>query len=78
VLKPRRAGLRRFRRWTVPATASREGKAQPLATGSFFALPPEMAHYAFADKGTVVQLNTIGPRGIKYVNPKDDPRGATQ
>ncbi|XSC43335.1 cupin domain-containing protein [Bradyrhizobium sp. RDT10] len=49
-------------------------KAQPLPAGSFFALPPGMAHYVFVDEDTVVQVNTSGPWGINYVNPKDDPR----
>jgi hypothetical protein len=32
-----------------------------------------MAHYAFTDEETVVQINSTGPWGINYVNPKDDP-----
>jgi hypothetical protein len=32
-----------------------------------------MAHYAFTDEETVVQINSNGPWGINYVNPKDDP-----
>jgi len=50
--------------------------AQALPTGSFFALPPGMVHYASADEETVVQLNSEGPWAINYVNPKDDPRRA--
>lgn len=49
-------------------------KAKALPTGSFFALEPGMAHYAFADEDTVVQLNSVGPWGLVYVDPKDDPR----
>ncbi len=37
-------------------------------------MPPGMAHFAFADEDTVVQLNSTGPWGITYINPKDDPR----
>ena len=44
-----------------------------LPAGSFFALPPEMPHYAFTDEDTVVQITTNGPWGLKYVNPADDP-----
>src|SRR5262249_5302537 len=29
-----------------------KGKAQPLPAGSFFAFPPDMAHFAFADEDT--------------------------
>ena len=46
----------------------------PLPAGSFFALPPEMAHFAYVDEETVVQITTIGPWGLTYVNPEDDPR----
>jgi quercetin dioxygenase-like cupin family protein len=49
--------------------------AEPLAAGSFFALEPEMAHFAYADDATVIQLNSIGPWTLKYVDPADDPRG---
>jgi hypothetical protein len=33
-----------------------------------------LPHYAFTDEETVVQINSTGPWGINYVNPKDDPR----
>lgn len=58
-------------------TASKE-QGQALPTGSFFALEPDMVHYAFADEETVVQLNSIGPWALTYVNPADDPRQQTQ
>lgn len=51
-----------------------EGKAEALPAGSFFAFAPRMVHYAYADGETVVQLNSTGPWGLTYVNPKDDPR----
>ena len=53
-------------------------KAQLLPAGSFFALPPGTAHYVFIDEETVVQISTVGPWGLTYVNPKDDPRQKTQ
>jgi quercetin dioxygenase-like cupin family protein len=53
-------------------------KAQPLGAGSFFALHPGMAHFAFADEDTVIQLNSTGPWTLTYVNPNDDPRKKTQ
>ena len=55
------------------ATADKSN-AKALPTGSFFALSPGMQHYAFTDQETVVQINTIGPWGLTYVNEKDDPR----
>lgn len=51
-----------------------QSRAKPLPAGSFFALPPGMAHYAFAEDETVIQLNSIGPWSLTYVNAKDDPR----
>jgi quercetin dioxygenase-like cupin family protein len=53
-------------------------KAQALPAGSFFALSPGMAHFAFADEDTVIQLNSMGPWGLTYVNAADDPRRKTQ
>lgn len=53
-------------------------EGQALPAGSFFALPPGMAHYAYADEDTVLQLNSTGPWALTYVNPADDPRQQTQ
>jgi quercetin dioxygenase-like cupin family protein len=55
-------------------TTADHDKAQVLPAGSFFALSPGSAHYFFADEDTVIQLNSTGPWGINYINPKDDPR----
>ncbi|HWP26664.1 MAG TPA: cupin domain-containing protein [Xanthobacteraceae bacterium] len=52
-------------------------KAQVLRPGSFFALSPGTAHYFYTDTDTVIQLNSSGPWGITYINPKDDPRQKT-
>jgi quercetin dioxygenase-like cupin family protein len=59
-------------------TTADHDKAQVLPAGSFFALSPGSAHYFFADEDAVIQVNSIGPWGISYVNPKDDPRQKTQ
>lgn len=48
--------------------------AQPFPAGSFFALPPETAHFVYVDEETVIQITTNGPWGLNYVNPADDPR----
>jgi quercetin dioxygenase-like cupin family protein len=58
--------------------AADRSKAQPLPAGSFFALSPGMAHFVFFDEDTVIQLNSTGPWGLSYVDPKDDPRQKTQ
>lgn len=55
-----------------------KAKAQALPAGSIFVAPPGMAHFAYADEETVVQLNSVGPFGITYVNEADDPRKRTQ
>jgi quercetin dioxygenase-like cupin family protein len=55
-------------------TTADHDKAQVLSAGSFFAMSPGSAHYFFADEDTILQLNSTGPWGISYVNPKDDPR----
>ena len=51
-----------------------KSSAQPLPAGSFFALPPGTAHYVFIGEATVVQISTVGPWDLTYVNPADDPR----
>lgn len=48
--------------------------ATTLEPGGFFAYPPGMAHYAYAEGETVVQLNSTGPWTITYVRDEDDPR----
>ncbi len=45
-----------------------------LDPGGFFAFPPGDAHYAYAEGDTVVQLNSVGPWTITYVDEADDPR----
>src|SRR5262249_13828049 len=42
--------------------------------GSFVVMPAEMAHYAWTKEETIVQVHGVGPSGITYVNPADDPR----
>ena len=49
-------------------------KARALPSGGFFGFDPGMTHYAYTDEATVVQLNSIGPWVVNYVNPQDDPR----
>ena len=45
-----------------------------LPVGSFAQMPKGTHHFASAKGETIVQLFGIGPWGITYVNPKDDPR----
>lgn len=52
-------------------------KAPLLAPGSFVQIPTGIAHFAWTEEETVVQINAMGPFGITYVNPGDDPRAQT-
>jgi quercetin dioxygenase-like cupin family protein len=52
-----------------------EQATRALPAGTFFTMPAEMRHFARAEGETVLQLNSIGPFEIHYVNPADDPRG---
>lgn len=45
-----------------------------LPAGSYWSMEPGMRHFAWAKGETVVQVATMGPWGINYVNPADDPR----
>jgi quercetin dioxygenase-like cupin family protein len=49
-------------------------KIEKLQAGSFAVMPAGMNHFARTEEVTVVQLNGIGPWGLDYVNPADDPR----
>jgi hypothetical protein len=48
--------------------------AQAMPAGSFGHWPAGMKHFAWADGETIIQIHGIGPWGIQYVNPADDPR----
>ena len=48
--------------------------AVKLPAGSFAYMMPEMHHFAYTKDPVVLQLHGMGPWGITYVNPKDDPR----
>ncbi|MFY9551819.1 MAG: cupin domain-containing protein [Thermoanaerobaculia bacterium] len=50
-------------------------KLEAYAPGSVIVLPGNTSHFHWAKAGEyVTQVNAIGPLGIEYVNPKDDPR----
>lgn len=48
-----------------------------VGPGGYFILAPGVAHFEIAEEESVVQLNAIGPWGVTYVNPADDPRNAS-
>lgn len=51
-----------------------ESKGEMLKAGALAHLPKGMQHYAWTSAETVLQLHGVGPAGITYVNPADDPR----
>jgi mannose-6-phosphate isomerase-like protein (cupin superfamily) len=44
-----------------------------LPAGGFTFLPAKHAHFVRTKAETVVQINAMGPWGITYINPLDDP-----
>jgi len=55
-------------------TSGKRETAIEMPTGSFILIPGLTQHYVFAKGVTITQVHGIGPSGIAYVNPADDPR----
>jgi len=51
-----------------------EAAAKELPAGGYVVMPAGMAHYAWSTSEFVIQISSMGPFQIKYVNPADDPR----
>ena len=49
-------------------------KTMPLKQGDMMIMQPQTNHFAWTKEEVVVQLNGMGPWGVTYVNPADDPR----
>jgi len=49
-------------------------KGEVLKAGGYSFVAKGMTHYAIFPEETVIQLHGMGPQGISYVNPADDPR----
>ena len=49
---------------------------QDLPVGGFAVMQVGTKHFAGCKQGCIVQLHGVGPWGITYVNPADDPRTA--
>lgn len=47
-----------------------------LPVGGFGVMPKDHHHFAMAKGETIIQVYAIGPWGLTYVNPSDDPRNA--
>lgn len=51
-----------------------EDAGSALPQGGFSVMPVGHNHYAWTEEETVIQLHSVGPWGITYVDPGDDPR----
>jgi hypothetical protein len=52
-----------------------ESKLMAFAPGSVVVLPGDQAHFHWAKSGEyVTQVSAIGPLGMSYLDPSDDPR----
>jgi quercetin dioxygenase-like cupin family protein len=50
-------------------------KGKQMKAGSYIFMPAKHAHFAWTtNEGAVIQDQNVGPGGIDYVNPADDPR----
>jgi quercetin dioxygenase-like cupin family protein len=49
-------------------------RTQALPAGSFASIAPGVPHYMLAEEDSVFQISAIGPWGVDYVNPTEDPR----
>jgi len=49
-------------------------KTKPLSAGSVAIMQPKTNHFGWTKAETIVQVHGVGPWGITYVNPADDPR----
>lgn len=53
-----------------------EKKGSLVKAGGYSFVAKGMTHYAWFTEETVLQLHGMGPQGITYVDPNDDPRKA--
>ena len=51
-----------------------QGKGTSVKTGGYSFVMKGMTHYAWFTEDTVLQLHGMGPQGVTYVDPADDPR----
>ncbi len=48
-------------------------KLMPMRAGSFIVMPVGTNHFVHTKEETVIQVHGVGPWGVTYVNPADDP-----
>jgi len=51
-----------------------ENPATKMSTGAFAVMKTGTIHYFFTKKECIIQIHGVGPWGITYLNPADDPR----
>ena len=52
-----------------------EAQGEMFRPGTVFVLPPNHAHYVWTGNDpAIIQVQYVGPSGIHFVNPADDPR----
>jgi hypothetical protein len=51
-----------------------QSAGRDLTVGSFAVMPTGTRHFAWTKGETIIQLHGIGPWGLTYANPADDPR----
>jgi quercetin dioxygenase-like cupin family protein len=51
-----------------------ESKGTSVKAGGYSFVMKGMTHYAWFTEDTVLQLHGMGPQGVTYVDPADDPR----
>jgi quercetin dioxygenase-like cupin family protein len=49
-------------------------RTRALGQGSVAVMPPGAPMFGYTKEETVIQLHGVGPWGISYLNPADDPR----
>jgi quercetin dioxygenase-like cupin family protein len=49
------------------------GQSRPMRAGSFIVMPVGTSHFVETKEETVIQVHGVGPWGVTYVNPDDDP-----
>jgi quercetin dioxygenase-like cupin family protein len=49
-------------------------KSKPLAPGGVMIIQPKVPHFAWTNEEVTVQVHGVGPWGVTYVIPADDPR----
>jgi quercetin dioxygenase-like cupin family protein len=47
---------------------------RPMPAGSFLVMPKGVPHFVWAKGETILHIYAVGPWGMTYVNPGDDPR----